>query len=277
MMIKDILLKLPLFALIVLIISCNKQTPNQSDKVVVEALLFAGETVDDVNLTKLLAYGGEDTIPKPINDAEVSITWNNKTFELTNSSDTGSYHYPFADLKIEEGELYQLNVNHAGFEISSFTICPPKPSLPTITKDTLKIELFSILDSLFTGGNTEIPDPDSIVVEWANPNNEYYFVVAENVEQVKENIYPEFLGLIGDFFFQTTPTQSSRYVFTDLDFRHFGRHEIRIYKVNQEYVDLYQSYEQDSRTQAEPITNVFNGLGIFTAVNYSTVDLFVTK
>ena len=277
MMIKDILFKLPLFALVVLIISCNKQTPNQSDKVVVEAFLYAGETVDDVNLAKLLAYGGEDTIPKPINDAEVTITWNNKTFELTNSSDTGSYHYPFSDLKIEEGELYQLNVNHAGFEISSFTICPPKPSLPTITKDTLKIELFSILDSLFTGGNTEIPDPDSIVVEWANPNNEYYFVVAENVEQVKENIYPEFLGLIGDFFFQTTPTQSSRYVFTDLDFRHLGKHEIRIYKVNQEYVGLYQSYEQDSRTQAEPITNVFNGLGIFTAVNYSTVDLFVTK
>ncbi len=277
MMIKDILFKLPLFALVVLIISCNKQTPNQSDKVVVEAFLYAGETVDDVNLAKLLAYGGEDTIPKPINDAEVTITWNNKTFELSNSSDTGSYHYPFSDLKIKEGELYQLNVNHAGFEITALTICPSKPSAPTTSKDTLRIELFSILDSFLTGGNTNIPDPDSLVIEWVNPNNDYYFVVAENVEPIQVAIYPPIFGLIGDFFFQTTPTQANRYVFTDLDFRHFGRHKIRIYKVNQEYVDLYQSYEQDSRTQAEPITNIFNGLGIFTAVNYSTVDLFVTK
>jgi hypothetical protein len=276
-MIKEILLKLPLFALVVLIISCDKQTPNQSDKVVVEAFLYAGETVDDVNLAKLLAYGGEDTIPKPINDAEVTITWNNKTFDLTNSSDTGSYHYPFTDLKIEEGQVYQLKVTHAGFEITALTICPPKPSFPSASKDTLTIELFSVIDSFLTGGNTEIPDPDSVVIEWANPNNDYYFVVAENVEPTKEDIYPPIFGLIGDFFFQTSPTQASRYVFTDLDFRHFGRHEIRIYKVNQEYVDLYQSYEQDSRTQAEPITNVINGLGIFTAVNYRTVNLFVTK
>src|SRR5690606_16822473 len=101
-------------------------------------------------------------------------------------------------------------------------------------------------------------------------------VVAENVEPVKENIYPEeFFGLLS-FFFQTLPTTESQYISYDYEFRHFGRHEIKIYKVNPEYVDLFTSFNQDSRTQAEPLTNIKNGLGVFTAVNYTTVKLYVT-
>src|SRR5690606_21746760 len=103
-----------------------------------------------------------------------------------------------------------------------------------------------------------------------------YYIVAENIEPVKERIYPDFISELTSFFFQTLPTTESSYTFFDLDFVHFGRHQIRVYKVNTEYVDLFTSFNQDSRTQAEPLTNVVNGLGVFTAVNYTTVDLYVT-
>lgn len=257
--------------------ACEKIDTNQSEKMVIEAFLYEGEPVDDIRITSLLSFGGTDTIPQPINDAKVSIIWEEEEYELQNYHDSGYYRYPFLNLKVNAGEIYQLKVELNGNEANALTLCPQPPQNITISKDTLKIELFSLLDSLLSGGNIEEPDPDSIVVKWDNPNNEYFFVVAENIEPIKEAIYPEFLGIIGDFFFQTQPTNSNEYLLWDLDFRHFGRHQVRVYKVNQEYVDLYQSFEQDSRTQAEPLTNVINGLGIFTAVNYETVEIYVSK
>lgn len=45
--------------------------------------------------------------------------------------------------------------------------------------------------------------------------------------------------------------------------------------VNDEYVNLYNSLNQDSRELNEPYTNIQNGLGIFTAFNSDTLYLQV--
>jgi len=39
--------------------------------------------------------------------------------------------------------------------------------------------------------------------------------------------------------------------------------QTRVYKVNQEYADLFVFGTQDSRNLNEPLTNIKNGLGIF--------------
>ena len=56
---------------------------------------------------------------------------------------------------------------------------------------------------------------------------------------------------------------------------HLGNHRITVYKVNQEYVDLYESREQDTRDLNEPLTNINNGLGVFSAFNQTSVTLNV--
>ncbi|MFC1529786.1 hypothetical protein ACFL6R_03610 [Gemmatimonadota bacterium] len=48
---------------------------------------------------------------------------------------------------------------------------------------------------------------------------------------------------------------------------HYGEHLVRIYRINQEYADLYGSRQQDTRDLNEPLTNIQNGLGVFSAFN----------
>jgi hypothetical protein len=47
--------------------------------------------------------------------------------------------------------------------------------------------------------------------------------------------------------------------------------------VNQEYADLYENRQQDSRNLTEPLSNVNNGLGIFTAFSYDVAYFEVVK
>jgi hypothetical protein len=52
---------------------------------------------------------------------------------------------------------------------------------------------------------------------------------------------------------------------------HYGRHQVKLYRINQEYADLYMSRQQDSRDLNEPLTNIQNGLGVFSAFNSEIV------
>ena len=59
-----------------------------------------------------------------------------------------------------------------------------------------------------------------------------------------------------------------------LNFRmvtHYGRHRVKLYRINQEYADLYETRQQDSRDLNEPLTNIQNGLGVFSAFNSDSV------
>jgi hypothetical protein len=50
---------------------------------------------------------------------------------------------------------------------------------------------------------------------------------------------------------------------------------VRVYRVNKEYADLYRSRQQDTRSLNEPLTNVQNGLGVFSAFASDSVAVFV--
>jgi len=52
---------------------------------------------------------------------------------------------------------------------------------------------------------------------------------------------------------------------------------VQVFRVNQEYVDLFENIDQDSRNLNEPPTNIANGLGIFTAFNSDSIFFEVKK
>lgn len=58
---------------------------------------------------------------------------------------------------------------------------------------------------------------------------------------------------------------------------HYGLHRVRVYRVNQEYADLYDTRQQDSRDLNEPLTNIVNGLGIFSAFNSNEIYFTAVK
>jgi hypothetical protein len=50
-----------------------------------------------------------------------------------------------------------------------------------------------------------------------------------------------------------------------------------VYRINQEYADLYRTRQQDSRDLNEPLSNVVNGLGVFSAFNGVSSMLVVRR
>jgi hypothetical protein len=67
------------------------------------------------------------------------------------------------------------------------------------------------------------------------------------------------------------------YRITRINVTNLGLHRVNVYRVNQEYADLYRSRNQDSRDLNEPLTNIANGLGVFTAFNSDSVFFRVVQ
>ena len=67
------------------------------------------------------------------------------------------------------------------------------------------------------------------------------------------------------FRFVSDPTQNDSQIIIGAGLRNYGTHEVRVYHVNQEYADLFENSDQDSRDLNEPPSNIENALGIFTA------------
>ena len=74
--------------------------------------------------------------------------------------------------------------------------------------------------------------------------------------------------------FISSPTSNSEYRINFLNMTYYGEHRIRVIRVNQEYADLYTSRLQDSRDLNEPLTNIENGLGVFSAFNSGDYKAF---
>ena len=71
--------------------------------------------------------------------------------------------------------------------------------------------------------------------------------------------------------FISQPISRDNYIISFMNVTHLGRHYVKVYRVNQEYADLYGTSSQSSRDLNEPLTNIKNGLGIFSAFNSDSV------
>ncbi len=73
------------------------------------------------------------------------------------------------------------------------------------------------------------------------------------------------------------PTNRNEYRINAMQLTHLGKHIVKVYRVNQEYADLYGSRQQDSRELNEPLTNIHGGLGIFSAFNSASAIFTVEE
>ncbi|MFC2076767.1 hypothetical protein ACFLT7_06770 [candidate division KSB1 bacterium] len=103
------------------------------------------------------------------------------------------------------------------------------------------------------------------MVSWDNPTGELFFVTVENVEDDPLPVESRFKGM--SFRFRSTPTTNDTFLVNRGQITHLGQHLARVYRINQEYADLYISRQQDSRDLNEPLSNIENGLGVFSAFN----------
>lgn len=241
-----------------------------ADTAIVVGYLYAGELVQNIKVSSLIPFNADSTEEFYINDAEIDIINNGNSYRLTLSEgDSGYYHYPGEDLEIRIGETYEFRMNYDGVEITAQTTVPQIPEGLSISTTDIYIEP---IYEFFDLRNREIGD---LNITWKNDNGDYYYVLIDNVE---ENPLPIDVNGILDgfkggrnFSFISQPTQLDIYRIRGITLQQYGTHRVKLYKVNKEYADLYESSEQDSRNLNEPINNIQNGLGIFTSFNSSSI------
>ncbi len=271
------------------LVSCNEEaiyTPDE--RFVLQAFLYANEPVYDVTLKNAVPLTAADSVGEPINDAEIILYKNDVAYPLVSSSDSGTYHYPGDDLIVKTGESFYIEATYNNKTASAITTVPESPSgvmmstesieLPEINIDpyTGRPDMYAFREILGMQGSVQLE------VIWDNPNSELHFVVIENAEDNQESIFPDIGGKFGQigrggFRRITFPTRESSYQINFREIKYWGKYIVKVYRVNQEYADLYDNLYQDSRDLNEPPTNIENGLGIFSAFNSQNVYFEVIK
>jgi Domain of unknown function (DUF4249) len=271
-MIKRIFI-LSMVSAALILAGCEENSPllPEAEQVVVQAYLYANEPVTDIRLTTTYAITSEDTAGAPINDAVVSLEKNGQIYRLVSTpGDSGYYHYAGNDLEVNIGDKFEIFVEYNDKAVTGETIIPPPPKNIALSTDRFVIDTSNI------GGFFN--DTSSVAVTWEQESeNDYYFVVVKNTEATLEYIDERFGGRFNRFgSFRSAPIQDNEYLIRRFDLTYKGKHEVRVYRVNQEYADLYEFGLQDSRNLNEPKTNIKNGLGVFAGFS-SVVTSFTVE
>jgi hypothetical protein len=267
------ILWISVFALFLL--GCNNTPISQefSQRIVVQAYLYAGEPVKDFYLTELLPYGSDEDSIQKINHAQVSVIYNDNEFLLSKGDEEGYYYYSGSDLTIKEGEKYQLKIQYEDMVATANTVVPVPPKNLQISDSVLTYERTAPV----MGGGPGQRDMSEIEITWNNDDNSYFYVLIENIDSVQESFFNSTDSLGGNnrpggFMRKITePTQTNNYKIRPMELEYYGNFRVKVFRVNQEYADLYQSLNKDSRNLTEPASNITNGLGIFTAFNSDSI------
>ncbi len=258
-----------------LIQACTDDTPLISDQdlIVVWAYLYNGEQAVRIKLTSTLPLDADTTAVPPINDAQVALLQSGQRYNFEPAGgDSGHYCYPGDDLAFSAGDQFEIEVWHNDQVVTASTVIPPVPEEIDVNSSTMTVPNFGDIESMMEWRDSE---DNEVVVTWVNDADNWYYVTIVNVDPNPVAIDNEFGKFVQEFIFP--PINDDEYRIRMPSITHLGRHKITVYRVNQEYVDLYESQEQDSRDLNEPLTNVENGLGIFTAFSSDSVFIQVSE
>lgn len=269
--------------------SCEEEsiyTPDE--RFVLQAYLYANESLIEVSVKNAVPLTVADSVGEPINDAVITLYRNNMAYSLISNSDTGTYYYPADDLIIETGDAFSIEATVGEKTATGITSVPEAPQGVTMSSETIGLPEIKI--DPYTGRPEHgaikelmgLQGGVQLEILWDNPNNELHYVVIENAENNQESIFPDMMGKFGRagkgaFRKITPPTRENFYQIEFGEIQYWGDYNVKVYRVNKEYADLYENLEQDSRDLNEPPTNIANGLGIFSAFNSQNAYFTVVK
>lgn len=258
--------KLFIALLIIVITACDKQEEISldSDIPVLEAYLIPGKMIGNIKLTKLIPYSteDEDLVLETINDAEIKIIGNNSVYYLVPSVDSGYYHCPDNSAIIEEDTEYSIEFLYNDKIVTARTLSPSKPNNFAISTSSIYFERV-IEGSMPTFSN------DTYEITWDNLDDRFYYLTIELIESTPDPI--NFNMESDPEKMISSPMQTDVYNLTTKMIKYFGTYMVVLYKVNQEYVNLYEDISQNSISMTEPLTNIENGKGIFTSFTTDTL------
>ena len=233
------------------------------DTFVIQAFIFSDEPVEWVTVSGVLPVDADSTEVAPvISNAEITIFRGTERFDLQpTSGEPGRYHYPGEDLDIQIGDVFRLEATVNGRTARAETVVPMAPVGLGLSADSLIAPTFPPQRGQGPGNLLNA----RITAQWTNAGDQLHFVVIDNIEEAPQ-ILPTtaiFSRFASRLIQQPTAADSS--VVRVVMLTHYGQHRLKLYRVNEEYVDLYRGLQQDSRDLNEPPSNVHGALGIFSA------------
>jgi len=257
--------------MLIILSGCTKEVitgDSNIDVPVVEAFLEPGKNIS-VQLSKMIPFiEGGSTGSFNLESEELHIDYNGTDYLLSPvAGKPGEYRSSDTNLVAVTGGLYNLFFDYNGIKVTSTTSIPSPPTNIGLSSTILEV------DPDVVGPNATV---DPMIVSWDNPDNAYHVIIVEYMESIYD---PISVNLSSDSFSKfkkiaTEPILDNTY---ELNTRQhlvfFGTYSITIYKVQEEYVNLYENIGQSSLNLTEPLTNIINGLGIFTGINSDTLNL----
>ena len=233
------------------------------DTFVIQAFIFADEPVEWVTVSGVLPIDADSTEVAPvISNAEITISRGAERFDLQpTSGEPGRYHYSGDDLDIQIGDVFRLEATVDGRTATAETVVPMAPVGLGLSADSLIAPAFPPQRGQGPGNRLNW----RITANWTNAGDQLHFVVIDNIEEAPQ-ILPTtaiFSRFASRLIQQPTAADSS--IVRVVMLTHYGQHRLKLYRVNEEYVDLYRGLQQDSRDLNEPPSNVHGALGIFSA------------
>lgn len=264
----------------VMLCSCLEDT-TRTPNFVVEGFIVAGEPVNNIKVKQISALLSEEVTSDPITDAQVTISQGAAAFPLLFNSTTGLYEYLESDLAIDIGKAYNLTVDVGDRQASATTLVPEKPTGLSLTGDQLVIPTLTLSFQL-RQEITDLFQEERITLTWDEVEGQSFFVVIENRAEELAPILPEQIPeeateLLSSFRFISEPSETGSFDIIGVALETYGPHVAKVFTVNQEYVDLFNNLEQDSRDLNEPPSNVSQALGIFTAFAVDSVAFEVVR
>lgn len=247
-----------------------------NDIPVVESYLTMNKPVS-LQISRKTAYDDNVALSDDdINALQVKIKFDDQTRIIPALGD-GAYSDPTFIPK--EGTVYQLEFEYNNKTVSSSTQIPTKPTNYEQSATQIEIQSMTVGGGFGGPGGTRPTMPDPVRLTWTNDDSGYYMVVIENIETSPTAIY-NFGDNADDApkrIFRNEPTQSNQYEIAAMNFQYYGRHRLILFHLNAEYAALYNDNGTTSQNLTNPITNVDNGLGIFTGINADTLMIKVVE
>lgn len=267
----------PLLVLIYLTSGCehNPLLP-EATQLVLQAYLYDGQPVTDITVMLSRPLSSAASVNTPVANAGVVLSKAGIQYQLTPSvQNAGNYYYPGTDLQVRSGDQFEIDVTYNGTTATATTVVPGRPVGLSVNTSTIAFTVDTVA-TRFGGTRVTLTSQDSVILSWSNPSQLPHYVVVQSEDSTAQPLRTDSLGnFIFTRQFVTEPTTNNYYRVPQADFSYTGKYKITLYRVNKEYVDLYASRQQDSRSLNEPSTNVKNGLGIFTAFASDSTSVIV--
>lgn len=265
------------FLSFILLLSCEKESTESEyyDIPVIESYLHPGDTFM-VSIFRQTPFSSDvvDSSDDNIDSLYITATTPSGTYVL---NPQGGGIYWDTNIEVIGDGSYSIAFNYNNEAVSATTTIPSKPSGFEISKDTIYREKVEVGEFPSFGD-----EDDMIDLTWSNPDESFYLIVVENIEddpelirEVEDDDEDDEEGF--EFVFRKSPTNDTTDQIRPNEFQYFGTHRVILYHVNEDYASLYEDNSNTSQNLTNPSTSINNGYGIFTGLNSDTLYIEVRE